>query len=65
MPLPSLDKEWESVIKGDQKSLSIAAASILSKVTRDRYMKKLDELYPMYGFSKHKGYPTKAHIEDS
>ena len=63
MPLPSLDKEWESVIKGDQKSLSIAAASILAKVTRDRYMKKLDELYPMYGFSKHKGYPTKAHIE--
>lgn len=39
MPLPSLDKEWESVIKGDQKSLSIAAASILAKVTRDRYMK--------------------------
>lgn len=63
MPLPSLDKKWESVIKGDQKSLSIAAASILAKVTRDRYMKKLDELYPMYGFSKHKGYPTKAHIE--
>ena len=45
MPLPSLDKKWESVIKGDQKSLSIAAASILAKVTRDRYMKKLDELY--------------------
>ena len=43
MPLPSLDKEWESVIKGDQKSLSIAAASILAKVTRDRYMKKLDD----------------------
>lgn len=39
MPLPSLDKKWESVIKGDQKSLSIAAASILAKVTRDRYMK--------------------------
>lgn len=63
MPLVNLDKPHEAIIKGDQKSLSIAAASILAKVTRDRYMKKLDELYPEYGFAKHKGYPTKAHIE--
>ena len=50
-------------MKGDQKSLSIAAASILAKVTRDHWMKKLDEMYPQYGLAKHKGYPTKAHIE--
>ena len=63
MPLPGLDKEWDAIIKGDQKSISIAAASILAKVTRDRYMKKLDQMYPEYGFKKHKGYPTKAHLE--
>lgn len=49
------------VIKGDALSLSIAAASILAKVTRDRIMKDLDLRYPAYGFSRHKGYPTKAH----
>lgn len=43
--------------------MSIAAASILAKVTRDHWMKKLDEMYPQYGLAKHKGYPTKAHIE--
>lgn len=52
-----------SVIGGDAKSLSIAAASIIAKVTRDRYMKELDEEYPMYGFIKHKGYGTKAHVD--
>ena len=52
-----------SIVKGDEKSLSIAAASILAKVTRDHWMKKLDEMYPQYGLAKHKGYPTKAHIE--
>jgi len=53
----------EFVIKGDGKSLSIAAASIIAKVTRDRIMVKYDELYPQYGFAKHKGYGTKAHRE--
>lgn len=63
MPLPDIDKPFQAIVKGDQKSLSIAAASILAKVTRDRWMKKLDEMYPQYGLAKHKGYPTKAHIE--
>lgn len=52
-----------SIIKGDAKSISIAAASVVAKVTRDRMMYDLDEKYPLYGFGKHKGYPTKAHIE--
>lgn len=52
-----------SLIGGDGKSASIAAASILAKVSRDRLMRKLDEQYPQYGFAKHKGYPTKAHRE--
>ncbi|WP_051085658.1 ribonuclease HII [Desulfobacter curvatus] len=52
-----------SVIKGDALSLSIAAASILAKVTRDRIMADLDVQYPQYGFKRHKGYPTKAHKE--
>ena len=51
------------VIKGDAKSLSIAAASILAKVSRDRYLKELDEKYPEYMFAKHKGYGTKLHYE--
>ncbi len=63
MPLPNLNKHIEAIIKGDQKSLSIAAASILAKVSRDRYMVELDKKYPEYGFAKHKGYPTKAHKE--
>lgn len=53
----------QSVIKGDQKSISIAAASIVAKVTRDQYMYEMDKVFPEYGFKKHKGYPTKAHIE--
>jgi ribonuclease HII len=52
-----------SIIKGDQKSASIAAASIIAKVTRDDYMIMMDEYYPQYGFKKHMGYPTKSHIE--
>lgn len=50
-----------TVVKGDAKSLNIAAASILAKVSRDRHMLEMDCLYPQYGFAKHKGYPTKAH----
>lgn len=63
MPLPNVEKEVLSLIKGDQKSVSIAAASILAKVTRDCIMKGYDRLYPAYGFAKHKGYPTKGHLE--
>lgn len=63
MPLPGINKTYEAIVKGDQKSVSIAAASILAKVSRDHWMKKLDEMYPQYGLAKHKGYPTKAHIQ--
>ena len=52
-----------SIIKGDLLSHSIAAASVIAKVTRDSLMYELDKKYPMYGFSTHKGYPTKKHIE--
>lgn len=52
-----------TVIKGDAKSMSIAAASVLAKVSRDRYMLKLSEQYPQYAFEKHKGYGTKLHYE--
>jgi len=52
-----------SIIKGDAKSLSIAAASVIAKVTRDRMMDELDVKYPMYNYKKNKGYPTKEHIE--
>lgn len=58
---PSLDVECETVVKGDMKSMSIASASILAKVSRDRYMVKMAEKYPGYMFEKHKGYGTKAH----
>ena len=63
MPLPDLDINSTSIIKGDAKSISIAAASVVAKVTRDRMMYELDKIYPMYGFASHKGYPTKKHIE--
>lgn len=63
MPLVDVKTSFEAVVKGDQKSISIAAASILAKVSRDRWMKHLDQYYPQYGLAKHKGYPTKAHIE--
>ncbi len=52
-----------TIIKGDAKSTSIAAASILAKVARDRRLYELDKLYPEYNFKKHKGYPTKEHME--
>ena len=51
-----------SIIKADAKSYAVACASILAKVTRDRIMRKYDEIYPQYGFIKHKGYGTAAHI---
>ena len=60
---PGLGIEEMTVIKGDAKSVSIAAASILAKVSRDRYLLELDKKYPEYQFSKHKGYPTKLHYE--
>ena len=63
MPLPDLDIPHTPIIKGDAKSISIAAASVIAKVTRDREMYELDSKYPMYGFKNHKGYPTKKHIE--
>jgi ribonuclease HII len=53
----------KTVVGGDAKSMSIAAASILAKVTRDRQCAELDKIYPEYGFAGHKGYPTKAHRE--
>ncbi len=53
----------ETVVKGDAKSASIAAASILAKVTRDRGCAELDKEYPVYGIAKHKGYPTKEHMD--
>jgi len=53
----------ETVVKGDSLSYSIAAASVLAKVTRDRQCRELDRLYPMYGIAKHKGYPTKEHMD--
>ncbi len=58
-----IDMPTTSIIKGDSKSISIAAASVIAKVTRDRMMNELDIKYPKYGFNKHKGYPTKKHIE--
>lgn len=60
---PMLSLQGETVVKGDSKSMSIAAASILAKVTRDRLMLQYTEKYPQYSFEKHKGYGTKAHIE--
>ena len=60
---PHLEIPTQTIVKGDGKSASIAAASILAKVARDRYMKKLDEQYPQYCFAKHKGYGTKLHYE--
>jgi ribonuclease HII len=52
-----------SMIKGDAQCLNVAAASILAKVSRDRYMDELDKKYPEYGFKKHKGYGTALHLE--
>lgn len=60
---PGTGYEEITIVKGDAKSISIAAASILAKVSRDRYMKELAQKYPAYKFEQHKGYPTKLHYE--
>jgi len=57
------DLPQEPIIRGDALSISIAAASIVAKVSRDRLMERYDQDYPQFGFSRHKGYPTKAHKE--
>ena len=62
MPL-ELPVSTTSIIKGDAKSLTIAAASVIAKVTRDHMMDELDKKYPYYNFKKNKGYPTKGHVE--
>ena len=62
--IPGIEENRQvKIIKGDAKSVSIAAASILAKVTRDHMMAEYDSLYPQYGFAKHKGYGTKAHLD--
>jgi ribonuclease HII len=62
-PVRGLPCDSRNIVKGDAKSLSIAAASVIAKVTRDRMMLELDAKYPEYGFASHKGYGTKAHLE--
>jgi ribonuclease HII len=61
--VPKIKAKAESIIKGDAKEYSIAAASIIAKVTRDRMMLEWDKVFPQYGFAKHKGYGTAMHIE--
>ena len=64
MKLDNIDIPYEAIIHGDSLSLSIAAGSVIAKVTHDRMMYELDEKYPEYGFAQHKGYPTKKHLEN-
>ena len=61
--IDTLGIPYDSIIKGDAKCYSIAAASIIAKVTRDRIMREWDKIYPEYGFEKHKGYGTANHIK--
>ena len=61
--LPDWRYKSKAIVRGDAKIPAIAAASVLAKVTRDREMEALDSLYPGYGLAKHKGYPTKQHLE--
>ena len=62
-PIPDVSWPQSAVVKGDARSLSIAAASVVAKVTRDRHMVALDAAFPVYGWAGHKGYPTAAHYE--
>ncbi|MDD4735495.1 MAG: ribonuclease HII [Kiritimatiellae bacterium] len=62
-PVPGLPCDSEAIVKGDARSLSIAAASVIAKVTRDRLMLEMDRTWPQYGFARHKGYGTKEHLE--
>jgi len=62
--IPNLEMEQRAIVKGDEKIFSIAAASIIAKVTRDRLMFKMHRKYPGYGFDKHKGYGTKTHLQN-
>ena len=63
--IPGLEERFsqEAIVRGDSRSISIAAASIVAKVTRDRLMRDLDREYPLFGFARHKGYGTEAHLE--
>lgn len=63
LPVPGFPRPSHAVVKGDSLSLSIAAASIVAKVTRDRIMARLDGEYPAYGFARHQGYGTRAHLD--
>ncbi len=63
LPVPGLPCPSQAIVGGDARSLSIAAASIIAKVARDRTMLELDRVYPQYGFARHKGYGTKAHLQ--
>jgi len=62
LPIPDFERAQRAVVKGDRRSQNIAAASVLAKVTRDRWMIEMSEKWPEYGFSRHKGYGTKAHL---
>jgi len=61
--IPDLELPQMGIVAGDTKSASVAAASIVAKVTRDRIMCKYDDIFPQYGFANHKGYPTEEHLE--
>ena len=63
LPVRGFPVPHDAIVKGDGRSLSIAAASIIAKVTRDRLMRDIDREYPQFGFAKHQGYGTKAHLE--
>ena len=63
LPVKGLSMPHEALVKGDGLSLSIAAASVIAKVTRDRFMERIDQEFPEYGFARHQGYGTRAHLE--